>query len=153
MTMKNKALLVAAGFIVAIFLSAGAALADEVLPGASIWRDSSVMGVGKTMLEIGANDRSSTAALNRASGAAAANQSGLSGQNTYFQFGSSQTDQSWKKARTVEEAQVRGLVAGDCQGDNSTDAYRAQMGQSRDGYMKETLVPNSMCGDYHPTLK
>lgn len=151
--MKNKALLVAAGFIVAIFLGAGAALADEVLPGASVWQDPSVMGVGKTVMQMGASDRASTAALNRASGAAAAYQAGLSGTNTYFQFGSSQSDQSWKKAKTVEEAPVRGLVPGDCQGDNSTDAYRAAMGQSRDGYMKETLVPNSMCGDYHPTLK
>lgn len=151
--MKKKALLVAAAFIVAIFVSAGAAFADTVLPGAAVWQDPSVMGVGKTVMDMGAKDRAATAALNAKSGAVAAYQGGLSGTNTYFQFGSSQTDQSWKKAKTVEEAPVRGLVAGDCQGDNSTDAYRRQMNQSREGYMKEVLVPNSMCGDYHPTLK
>ena len=70
--MKKKALLVAAGFIVAMFMGAGVAMADEVLPGAAIWQDSSVMGVGKTMMQIGAADRAATNRLNRASGAVAA---------------------------------------------------------------------------------
>ena len=69
------------------------------------------------------------------------------------QFGSSQSDQSWKAAKTIEEAQVRGLVPGDCQGDNSDGVYRKQMNQNRKGYMKENLVPNSMCAEIHPTLK
>lgn len=150
--MKKKALLFVASFMVAGFMGTSA-MADSVLPGSVIWQDSSVMGVGKSMMEIGAADRAATNALNRKSGAMAANQGGMSGVNTYFQFGSSQTDQSWKAERTVEEASVRGLVPGDCQGDNSDDVYRRQMNQTRDGFMKETLVPNSMCADDHPTLK
>ncbi|MFQ5481174.1 MAG: hypothetical protein ACE5ER_00345 [Nitrospinaceae bacterium] len=151
--MKNKVLLVAAGFIVASFMGVGAAMADEVLPGAAIWQDPSVMGVSQSVVERGARTRAATDALNRASGATRAYQGGNSGINTYFQFGSSQSDQSWKKARTVEEAEVVGLVAGDCRGDNSDNSYRKMMNQNRKGYMKERLVPNSMCGDYHPTLK
>lgn len=150
--MKKKALLVVASFMFAGFLS-GTASADNLVPLATEWQDQSVMGVGKTMMEMGAADRTHAANVVRKSGAAAAYQGGLSGVNTYFQFGSSQSDQSWKAERTVEEASVVGLVPGDCRGDNSTDAYRRQMNQSRDGFMKETLVPNSMCGDYHPTLK
>ena len=65
----------------------------------------------------------------------------------------SQTEQSWKAARTVEEAQVRGLVAGDCGGENTTDAYRKQMNQNRKGYMSEPIISNAMCGEYHPTLQ
>ena len=42
-----------------------------------------------------------------------------------FQWGSSQTEQSWKQWRTVEDVGVVvGLVNGDCRGDNSNDAYR-----------------------------
>lgn len=69
------------------------------------------------------------------------------------QFGSSQSDQSWKAAKTIEEAQVHGLVPGDCQGENSDNAYRKSMNQNHKGYMKEHLVPNSMCSEIHPTLK
>lgn len=134
------------------FLSLGANVsADELLPGASVPVDQSVMGVGKTMIQMGAADRAATNRLNNAS-RTIMNAPGAT-VNQSYQFGSSQTDQSWKAARTVEEAQVRGLVPGDCQGDNSTDAYRKQMGQSREGFMKETLVSNAQCGDYHPTLK
>ena len=150
--MKKKALLVVASFMFAGFLS-GSAMADEVVPGATQWQDPSVMGVGRTMMDIGAADRAHSANVVAKSGAVVANQGGMSGVNTYFQFGSSQTNQSWKAERTVEEASVVGLVVGDCRGDNSDDTYRRQMNQTRDGFMKETLVPNSMCGDYHPTLK
>jgi hypothetical protein len=76
---------------------------------------------------------------------------GASGGN--FQFGSSQSEQSWKAAKTIEEAQVRGLVPGDCNGDNSDNAYRSQMNQNRKGFMKELLVSRAQCGEYHPTLK
>ncbi len=151
--MKKKALLFVASFMVAGFIGTGSAMADSVLPGAVIGVDQSVMGVGQTMMDIGAADRAHSRNLIAKSGALVANQGGLSGTNAYFQFGSSQTDQSWKAERTVEEASVRGLVPGDCQGDNSDDAYRRQMNQNRDGFMKETLVPNSMCADNHPTLK
>jgi len=66
--------------------------------------------------------------------------------------GSSQTDQSWKKAKTVEEAQVRGLVPGDCGGENTTGASRSQMKQSRKGYLSEPVISNAACGTYHATL-
>jgi len=110
------------------------------------------MGVGQTMVQMGAHQRTLTNAVNRAS-RADRSRSSASGINVDFQFGSSQTDQSWKAARTIEEAQVRGLVPGDCQGDNSTEAYRKQMGQDRKGYTKENLVSNAACGEYHATLK
>jgi hypothetical protein len=113
----------------------------------------SVMGVGQTMVQMGAHQRTLTDATNRASRAHMSRNS-ASGVNVDQQFGSSQSDQSWKAAKTIEEADMQtGLIAGDCRGENSDDKYRKQMGQNRDGYMKENLVPNSMCGDYHPTLK
>jgi len=147
----KKSVVITAVFAFLAVVSVGSVYADELLPGASVPVDQSVMGVGQTMVQMGAADRTATNRLNNAS-RVIMSAPGAS-VNLNYQFGSSQTDQSWKAARTVEEAQVRGLVAGDCQGDNSTDAYRKQMGQSRDGYMKETLVPNDICGDIHPTLK
>ena len=57
-----------------------------------------------------------------------------------MQFGSSQTENVWKSWKTVEDAgNVTGLVVGDCRGDNSSNAYRAQMNQNRNGYLKEIL--------------
>lgn len=150
--MNKKAMLVVASFILAMFVGIGSAVADEVMPGAAIWQDPSVMGVGKTMMEMGATDRARTEALNRNSGSMMARHV-TGGLNQDYQFGSSQSNQSWKQEKTVEEASVVGLVPGDCRGDNSDDRYRRAMNQSRDGYMKETLVPNSMCADIHPTLK
>jgi hypothetical protein len=101
---------------------------------------------------MGAKARALTDATNRASRAHMSRNTAR-GINVMQQFGSSQSDSSWKAAKTIEEAEVRGLVAGDCQGDNSDGAYRKAMGQNRKGYMKENLVPNSMCGEIHPTLK
>ena len=150
--MKKKALLVAVCFMAVLAFGVTSATADEMVPGAYAQQDQSVMGVGQTMVQMGAKQRALTDAVNRASRAHMSRNS-ASGLNQDFQFGSSQSDQSWKAAKTVEEAQVRGLVKGDCQGDNSDAQYRKQMNQDRKGYMKETLVPNSMCGDYHPTLK
>jgi len=150
--MRKQVLMVAVSLTAALTFGASSALADELLPGANVPVDQSVMGVGKTMVEIGAKDRAITSAINQASrNTMRVNPN--TGVDVYQQFGSSQTDQSWKAAKTVEEAQVRGLVPGDCQGDNSTEQYRKQMNQSRDGYMKEVLVPNSICGQYHDTLK
>ena len=129
-------------------------VADDVVPGAYGQPDASVMGVGQTVMQFGAGARSLTNAVNLASGAGrswANSNTGASGGD--YQFGSSQTEQSWKAARTIEEAQVRGLVPGDCQGDNSDGVYRSQMNQNRKGYMKEQLVSNAQCGAYHPTLK
>ena len=150
--MKKKALLLAVCFAAVLAFGVNGATADDLVPGAYAQQDQSVMGVGQTMVQMGAKQRALTDAVNRASRAHMSRNSDR-GVNVDQQFGSSQTDQSWKAAKTVEEAQVRGLVAGDCQGDNSDAAYRKQMNQNRKGYMKENLVPNSMCGDYHPTLK
>lgn len=144
---------VVSAMVCAVVLGLGSvASADEVVPGASVHVDQSVMGVGQTMMQMGAGDRSATNRVNSMSrrimsapGAAV---------NTDHQFGSSQSDQSWKAAKTVEDAGVVvGLVPGDCRGDNSDDTYRKRMGQSRDGYMKENLVSQAQCAEIHPTLK
>tara|TARA_B100000686_G_C16790950_1_gene978667 strand:- start:253 stop:738 length:486 start_codon:yes stop_codon:yes gene_type:complete len=148
----RKAIFVAVAVAFLAAMSFGTSMADDVVPGAYTQQDQSVMGVGQTMMQMGARDRSLTSAVNLASGAGRS-RSSVTSTNTDFQFGQSQTDQSWKAAQTVEEAEVYGLVAGDCQGDNSTDAYRRQMNQSRDGYVKETLVSNADCEADHATLK
>ncbi len=150
--MKKKALLLAVCIAAVLAFGVNSAVADELVPGSYAQQDQSVMSVGQTMVEMGARQRALTDAVNRASRAHLSRNS-ASGINVDQQFGSSQTDQSWKAAKTVEEAQVRGLVAGDCQGDNSDGQYRKQMNQNRKGYMKENLVPNSMCAEIHPTLK
>ncbi len=150
--MKKKALLLAVCFMAVLAFGVSSATADEMVPGAYVQQDQSVMGVGQTMVQMGAHARTLTDAVNRASRAHMSRSSDV-GINVDQQFGESQSDQSWKAAKTVEEAQVFGLVAGDCGGDNTGGAYRKQMGQNRKGYMKENLVPNSMCGAYHPTLK
>ncbi|MDG1928386.1 MAG: hypothetical protein P8I45_01590, partial [Nitrospinaceae bacterium] len=93
-----------------------------------------------------------------ASGAGRA-RSSVSSVGVGYQFGSSQTDQSWKAAKTIEDAGVVvGLVPGDCRGDNSDGNYRAQMNDNRIDpfgvpYMKENLVSQGQCAEYHPTLK
>ena len=150
--MKKKALLLAVCFAAVLAFGVNSAVADDLNPGAYAQQDQSVMGVGQTIVQMGARDRALTDATNRASRAHMSRSSDF-GINVDQQFGSSQSDQSWKAAKTVEEAQVRGLVEGDCQGDNSEGAYRKAMNQNRKGYMKETLVPNSMCAENHPTLK
>lgn len=150
--MKKQVLMVAISFAAALTFGASSAIADELLPGANVPVDQSVMGVGQTIVQMGAKDRAITSALNSSS-RNAMHVNPNTGVDVYQQFGSSQTDQSWKAAKTVEEAQVHGLVPGDCQGENSDDQYRKQMGQSRKGFMKEVLVPNEICGQYHDTLK
>ncbi|TDJ49387.1 MAG: hypothetical protein E2O44_06020 [Nitrospina sp.] len=139
-------------FVAALAFGVSSASADELLPGSYAQQDQSVMGVGQTVVQRGAHARSLTDAVNRAS-RAHISRSSVSAINTDQQYGSSQHSSSWKAARTVEEAEVRGLVDGDCQGDNSDNVYRKQMNQVRKGFMKENLVSNAMCGDYHPTLK
>ena len=150
--MKKSVIIAIVIAFVAVFGMGSVASADEMVPGAYHQPDHSVMGVGQTVMQMGARNRALTNAVNRASRADLSRNSG-SGINVDYQFGSSQTDQSWKAARTVEEAQVFGLVAGDCQGDNSDNAYRKQMGQNRKGYMKENLVSNAQCQAYHATFK
>jgi hypothetical protein len=150
--MNKKALFLAVcGFVVAAFMIAPVVSADEMVPGSYAQQDQSVMGVGQTMVQMGARDRALTDAVNKASRAhQSLNEDGV---NANYQWGESQQDNSWKAAKTVEEAEVFGLVPGDCQGDNSGDAYRKQMGQNRDGYMKEVLVSNADCAKHHATLK
>lgn len=150
--MKKSVSLVA---VFAFFMVVGlgsVASADELLTGANVPVDQSVMGVGQTMVQMGARDRAMTSAVNNMS-RTIMNAPG-SNVNSDYQFGQSQSDQSWKAARTIEEAGVVvGLVAGDCRGDNSDDVYRKQMGQNRNGYMKEPLVSQKECGAYHVTVK
>ncbi len=151
--MKKAIVFVAVSAFVGFMAMGSIVAADDVIPGQYVQHDSSVMGVGQTMMEMGARDRALTNAVNLASGAGRS-RSGNTPTNTDFQFGSSQSEQSWKAAKTVEDAGVVvGLVPGDCRGDNSSDAYRKQMNQSRDGYMKENLVSQSDCENYHPTIK
>ena len=150
--MKKAILFVAVSAFVGF--TALSASADDMVPGTYYQGqvDSSVMGVGQTMMQMGAKDRVLTNAVNLGSGAGRSrSDTGIINGN--YQFGSSQMEQSWKAAKTVEEAQVYGLVPGDCQGDNSDDAYRKAMNQNRNGYMKEALVSNAQCEVNHPTLK
>ena len=137
----------------------GTASADDMVPGAYGQVDQSLMSprtsgpAFRTQMQIGAADRTATSRVNIASGAGRSLSNAGNGGGADFQWGQSQTEQSWKAAKTVEEAQVRGLVAGDCQGDNSTAQYRSQMNQNRKGFFKEVLVSNAACGEIHPTLK
>ena len=152
--MKKVILFVVVSAFLSFMALGSVATADDVIPGSYGQSDASVMGVGQTVMQFGAGARVITNAVNLASGAGrsrANSNTGSSGGD--FQFGSSQSEQSWKAARTIEEAQVRGLVPGDCNGDNSDGVYRSQMNQSRKGFMKENLVSIAQCGEYHPTLK
>jgi len=151
--MKMKALFLAVCFAAVLAFGVNNAVADDLIPGQYTQQDQSVMGVGQTMMQMGAKQRALTDAVNRASRANRSRNT-ATGINVMQQFGSSQSNQSWKAAKTIEEANMQtGLIAGDCRGDNSDDKYRKQMNQNRKGYMKENLVPNSMCSEDHPTLK
>jgi len=150
---------VALGLAFISTFSISIASADVLVTGGYSNVDQSVMGArtsGETFrsqVQIGATARQHTAALDIASGAGRSMSNAGNGGGADFQWGQSQTEQSWKAAKTVEEAQVFGLVAGDCQGDNSDDNYRKQMNQNRKGYMSEPLASNAQCQEYHPTLK
>ena len=154
--MKKAIFFVAVSALVGFLGFGSIASADDLIPGAYSQQDQSVMGVGQTMMQMGAGTRVLTNATNLRS--QAGNSRRQLGVNSDFQFGSSQSEQSWKAARTVEEAQVVGLVPGDCRGDNSDGKYRAQMNDNRidpfgNPYMKENLVSQADCESYHPTLK
>ena len=134
------------------------ASADSTIPGAYAQdNNAQVMGVGQTIMQMGAHDRALTNAANLASRAASSR--AQAGVNVDYQFGSSQTEQSWKQWKTAEDAGVVvGLVPGDCRGDNSDDAYRKQMNAPRidpmgNPYMKENLVSQADCEINHATLK
>ena len=149
--MKKSLVLAAVLAFASVFALGSVAIADDTVPGAYAQQDQSVMGVGQTMMQMGATARAATARIDIDSGAGRSRSSAV-GVNVDYQFGSSQTDQSWKAQRTVAEASVRGLVPGDCQGDNSDGAYRKQMNQNRKGYSKEKLVSNGDCRIIHPTV-
>ena len=154
--MKKVIFFVAVSAFLGFMALGSVASADSTVPLSNYTGNiqSGVMSVGETVMQFGAGARVHANAVNLGSGAG--NQWGNSNTGSSggdFQFGSSQTEQSWKAARTIEEAQVRGLVAGDCNGDNSDGVYRKQMNQNRKGFMKEILVSVAQCGEYHPTLK
>tara|TARA_B100000686_G_scaffold335876_1_gene405036 strand:+ start:213 stop:668 length:456 start_codon:yes stop_codon:yes gene_type:complete len=151
--MKKIISFVAVSALLGFVAMGSIATADDVVPGSYVQHDGSVMGVGQTMMQMGARSRALTNAVNLASGAGKS-RSSVSYTGVGYQFGSSQSEQSWKAAKTVEDAGVVvGLVPGDCRGDNSDDSYRKQMNQNRNGYMKENLVSQSQCDGYHPTIK
>ena len=154
--MKKAIFFVAVSALVGFLGFGSIASADDLIPGAYSQQDQSVMGVGQTMMQMGASTRVITNATNLRS--QAGNSRRQLGVNSDFQFGSSQSEQSWKAARTVEEAQVVGLVPGDCRGDNSDGKYRAQMNDNRidpfgNPYMAEKLVSQADCEVNHATLK
>jgi hypothetical protein len=126
------------------------ASADNTIPGAYEQANGAGIGVSQSMMQIGAQDRALTNAVNLNSRAGSARS--ISGVMANYQFGSSQSEQSWKAAKTVEEAQVFGLVPGDCRGDNSDGAYRKAMNQNRKGYMAENLVSQADCEIDHATM-
>jgi len=131
------------------------ASADDVVPGAYYQGqvDTSVMGVGQTIMQMGARDRVLTNATNLNSGAGTS-RADTTGVHQDYQFGSSQTDQLWKQWVTVEDVgDVVGLVPGDCRGDNSSDTYRKTMNQNRNGFMKEPLVSQADCEIDHKTYQ
>ena len=154
--MKKLFTLVAVG-VLALALSS-IATADTLVPGQYDQDNNAhVMGVGQTMMQMGAADRALTNASNlRHKAANARSQIGV---NVDYQFGSSQTEQSWKQWKTAEDAGVVvGLVPGDCRGDNSDGNYRAQMNDKRidpfgNPYMTERLVSQADCEKNHATLK
>ena len=139
------------------FALSSIASADSTIPGAYAQdNNAQVMGVGQTIMQMGAHDRALTNAANLASRAASSR--AQAGVNVDYQFGSSQSEQSWKQWKTAEDAGVVvGLVPGDCRGDNSDDAYRKQMNAPRidpmgNPYMKENLVSQADCVINHATL-
>ena len=154
--MKKVIFFVAVSAFLGFMALGSVASADSTVPLSNFTGNiqSGVMSVGQTVMQFGAGARVNANAVNVASGAG--NQYGNSNTGSSggdFQFGSSQSEQSWKAARTIEEAQVHGLVAGDCQGENSDAVYCKQMNQNRNGFMKERLVSNAQCEVNHPTLQ
>ena len=135
-------------------LNALNASADVLVTGAYAQQNNAnqVMSVGKTQMQIGATDRAHANYINARSGAGRSHSNTGNGGGSDFQWGSSQTENVWKAWRTVEDTgNVTGLVVGDCRGDNSSNAYRAQMNQSRKGFMPEPLVSQTQCQENHPT--
>ena len=152
--MKKAILFIAVSAFVGFISMGSIVAADSVVPGSYSSNDGAgVMGVGQTMMQMGASNRALTNAVNLASGAGKS-RSSVSYVGSDYQFRSSQSDQSWKQMRSVEDAGVVvGLVPGDCRGDNSDNSYRSQMNQNRKGYMKEPLITQADCEGYHKTYQ
>ena len=131
------------------------ASADVLVTGAYAQGNNAnqVMSVGKTQMMIGAQDRAHANYINARSGAGRSHSNSGNGGGSDFQWGESQQENSWKAAKTYEEARAHGITAMDCQGDNSDGVYRAQMNQNRKGYMSEPLVSQAQCHENHATLK
>lgn len=151
--MKKVMMLMSACMLLS--LNALNASADNTVPGAYAQSNNAnqVMNVGKTQMMIGAQDRAHANYVNQRSGAGRSKANSGNGGGADFQWGESQQENSWKAAKTYEEAMAHGITAMDCQGDNSDGKYRAQMNQNREGYMSEPLVSQAQCHENHPTLK
>ena len=156
--MKKVITFVSVSAFVGVLALGSIASADNNIPGAYAQNNNAqVMGVGQTIMQMGAGNRALTNASNLASQAGVARN--ISGVMQDYQFGSSQTEQSWKQWRSVEDTGlVVGLVPGDCRGDNSDGKYRSQMNDNRidpfgKAYMKEVLVSQADCEVNHKTLQ
>ena len=152
--MKKAILFIAVSAFIGFISMGSIVAADSVVPGSYSSNDGAgVMGVGQTMMQMGASQRVLSNATNLASGAGTA-RSSVSYSGSDYQFGSSQSEQSWKQWRTLEDTGVVvGLVPGDCRGDNSDDSYRKAMNQNRNGYMKEPLISQADCEIDHKTYQ
>ena len=148
--MKSVITFVSVSAFVGVLALGSIASADNNIPGAySQSNNQHVMGVGQTMMQMGAQQRALTNASNLASQAGVARN--IAGVKQDYQFGSSQSEQSWKQWRSVEDAGVVvGLVPGDCRGDNKKGPRIDPFGNP---YMKENLVSQADCEINHPTLK
>ena len=148
--MKSVISFVSVSAFVGVLALGSIASADNNIPGAYAQSNNQhVMGVGQTMMQMGAQQRALTNASNLASQAGVARN--IAGVKQDYQFGSSQSEQSWKQWRSVEDAGVVvGLVPGDCRGDNIKGPRIDPFGNP---YMKENLVSQADCEINHPTLK
>ncbi len=148
--MKRVITFVSVSAFVGVLALGSIASADNNIPGAYAQSNNAqVMGVGQTIMQMGAKDRALTNASNLRSQAGVARN--IAGVKQDYQFGSSQTEQSWKQWRSVEDAGVVvGLVPGDCRGDNTKGPRIDPFGNP---YMKENLVSQADCEINHPTLK
>ena len=149
--MKSVITFVSVSAFVGVLAFGSMASADNNIPGSYAQSNNQhVMGVGQTMMQMGAQQRALTNASNLASQAGIARNAGRTW-NSDYQFGSSQSEQSWKQWRSVEDTGVVvGLVPGDCRGDNSKGPRIDPFGNP---YMKENLVSQADCEINHPTLK
>jgi hypothetical protein len=148
--MKRVIAFVSVSAFVGVLALGSIASADNNIPGAYAQSNNAqVMGVGQTIMQMGAKDRALTNASNLASQAGVARN--IAGVMQDYQFGSSQSEQSWKQWRSVEDAGVVvGLVPGDCRGDNSKGPRIDPFGNP---YMKEVLVSQADCEINHKTLQ